>query len=542
MDIAVHETEELTHVFSASRDRSVQSFFWQSEQLQLLQTLDEHAGAVTGLLFAASTRSLLSCSADRTIVIRNAVDVDKDSTLFAIARTITLKSSTTSMRPSVYNDTILVSTSDRNVHLINYVSGRITHSFKASDSEGGDSVMLSSLLHLPSATGSSIIAGVSSTDKSIRLYAEDGTLLARDTGHTEGVTDIALIESGSGDVIGFTSRKLVTVAADGTIFIWDTITPQKATTQASDFAASVASTAAPASPIARPPLRKVISSAEIARLQRVPPGQEANEPSTLSSLRSPPASALRKRPSRLTVGHAPRLEPRSPSRESADPFASSPRVSRSPSPSRSPTRSAANAAPSPLNVKSSSAASALTPNRKPQRHAQSLDGIAEPSASGIVDVKQDPRILDTKRFDDGQNVSSEGLCRLLRAYRKNLEAETLHASSAIVLSDLGKELEKTLALVRRLQGHNGAPGQEKSSREQKVDEKVDERLDEVEEEDIAVRGVARLSLEKRFEGLRGPSPDISAGADEEEMVDPSSGLGDREQVLRATAPMAIPQN
>jgi len=134
------------------------------------------------------------------------------------------------------------------------------------------------------------------------------------------------------------------------------------------------------------------------------------------------------------------------------------------------------------------------------------------------------------------------MCRQLRVYRQKLEAETSHASSSNVLSELGTELEETLMLMRRLQGLHVASGQEISTREQKVDEKVDERSDEVEVEDIAVRGVGRLSLEKRFEGLRGPSPDISAGADEEETVGPSSGLGDRGQVSKATAAMASSQN
>jgi len=465
-DIAICQDATTCFVVSASRDRSLQVFKWHSGQLELLQTLDEHAGAVTGALFGRS-KQILSCSADRTIVVRQALEDGDGAVVFAINKTITLKSAPTSMRLSTYDDSLLVSTSDRHVHLINSTNGRTTHAFKSSDADGGDPVILSSLVHLPSATGPPVIAGVSSTDKSIRLYTEDGTLMARDTGHTEGVTDIALINCSSSSQEARSASKLITVAADGTVFLWDTITPTRQQTPGPDFGVSNIAAINPSSPVVRPPLRKVISSAEILRLQRSQsPTHEDAEPSTPAVIKSPHAGFLRKKPSRLNVSQGPRLEPRSPSAEAIDPFD---RSTRSPSPSRSSQRQSL-AARSPTT-----------------RHSaiQSLDGALDRNS-----VRSPLRKAHTS---DEKQLTTDHLCKLLERHRKILEFEGIDSSSQ-PLNNLEAELQATLDVVKRLRG--------------------DMNWEIIQEDSIddVTQSLGHVDLQQRFEGLRKKSSEVVPGA------------------------------
>ncbi|KAG9597187.1 WD40 repeat-like protein, partial [Aureobasidium melanogenum] len=154
-DIAIHEDATYTLIASSSRDRTIQLLTWSSGQLDLLQTLDEHAGSVTCVLFAKKGEQLLSCSADRSIVVREAArQQGSGPPLFIITRTITLKSSPTCLRMSLFADTLLVSATDRTIQLVSTRTGRVISCFKAGDTDGGDAVIMSSLVHLPSTAGS----------------------------------------------------------------------------------------------------------------------------------------------------------------------------------------------------------------------------------------------------------------------------------------------------------------------------------------------------------------------------------------------------
>ncbi|GAB7349033.1 hypothetical protein MBLNU459_g8002t1 [Dothideomycetes sp. NU459] len=465
-DIAINEDTAHALVASSSRDRTIQLFTWASGQLDLLQTLDEHAGSVTSLLFGKSGSQLLSCSSDRTVVVREAIHRDDGSPpVFVIVRTVTLKNSPTSMRMSLYDDTILLSATDRSIQLISIRTGRTTSSFKASDPDGGDAVVMSSLVHLPSTSGSPIIAGVSSSDKSVRLYSEDGTLLARDWGHTEGVTDIALICSP--DPSGL-ATKLVTVAADGTVFIWDTV-PERPGSSGSDKDSSLqvpplATTGGSSPALAEhgPPLRKVISHSELARFHRSKSIDLENEPlsptAVQMSLRSP--TALHRKGSRLSVRPTPRLEPsplaggRASNRESRDGGKSRQRSPSPPPPPASPlrTRQSALLLRGKPGVVGAAVLSPSTEKANPLAVAAAAAGKADGppgvAAGGFGSV----------------SAATEQTCRALRAYRQRLEKAGKGAAAAAAtttaapdqrLRELERELEATMAAVRTALGSAG---------------------------------------------------------------------------------------
>lgn len=149
VDLICFERMGVTLIATASRDRMVQSFAWCDSQLDLLQTMDEHVAGVTALASASDGQFLLSCSADRTIVVREAFlrnEDDPRSIIFVMMRTITLKSSPLSMCLGADQDELLVSAADRSVYKYSIKSGQSGFGFKCSDSEGGEAAALSKIM------------------------------------------------------------------------------------------------------------------------------------------------------------------------------------------------------------------------------------------------------------------------------------------------------------------------------------------------------------------------------------------------------------
>ena len=475
-DIAIYEEKTPTYVACAGRDRTVQVFTKKNDTWDLLQTLDEHIGAVTGVLFSRNGNRLVSCSSDRTVVVRELVSREEDGetmSAFLILRTITLKATPVSMiLDADKDDVLLVSTIDRQVHKYDLRNGHSLSSFRASDSEGGDAVVVSSLVHIPTSRGSPLIAGVSSTDKSIRLYEEGGTLVGRDWGHTEGVTDIALVGSkleGESESLN-NQRSLVTVAVDGTIFIWNL--DMKLSPPRNDLSKSMdllgASTPTNKDLLAsKPPLRRVFSQSELARFQRSPD----EEVTTPTGGRSP---KLRKKGSKFSLAQAPKLDP--------SPMPSIPREFQTSGPTfaqplnRKSYRNRSPSPPSPRNTQ-------LSKSRRP-----SLDVRSRTKSGGPV-------------HEFGSlGASTEQVCRTLRAYRKRLAN-----SSDNLTPEAVRELERELALTARAVG-------EKAIKSKTVDESVmvklldqySERLVQMLDEKIAAT-IALQVRQNSDSGLSGPN-------------------------------------
>ncbi|KAF2728591.1 WD40 repeat-like protein [Polyplosphaeria fusca] len=475
-DIAIYEDTTSAYLASASRDRTVQIFTRRTDTWDLMQTLDEHVGAVTGIVFSKNGSRLVSCSSDRTLVVRELVsrknDEDGDATqAFIILRTVILKTSPVSMAwDSDQDDILLVSTIDRQLHKYDLRTGHCLNSFRAADTDGGDAVVLSSLAHVSRPLGSPLIAGVSSTDKSIRLYEDNGTLIARDYGHTEGVTSVALYKS-QGTHDEESSRKLVSVAVDGTIFVWNL--DLKVANRYNDMSKSVEMD--PSTPTnhdllaTRPPLRRVFSQSELARFQRSPEDDSA----TPTGNRSP---KLRKRVSKFSLAQAPKLDP-SPIQRDARAAGSGPGTlrknrNRSPSP------------PSPRN----------------------LQGLAKRRSSVDVRMRTKP---STSEFGS-LGSTTEGLCRTLRAYRKRLATSTDNLTSEHV-----REVERELAQTARAVGEKAKSKGVNEEVMAKLLDQYSERLVSMLDERIAASVALRVRENSEGGMSGGPTSPAMERSDEQ---------------------------
>lgn len=418
-DIAVFEGKS-TLIATGGRDRTVQIFQKRKPSWDLIQTLDEHVGSITGLIYTSDGGSLISSSSDRNIVVREALtrDVDGETlTAFIIKRTITLKNTPVSMTlPQDRDDVLFLSAVDRSVHRYNLRTGHLSNSFKVSDNEGSDAVVLSSLIYIPTLSGQNLVGGVSTTDKSLRLYDENGVIFGRDWGHTEGVTDLTLVGSANAGE----QRCLVSVAADGTVFIWS-IGPKQSSKRDISRSMDLLTTTPTSSELLvnKPPLRRVLSQSELSRFQQRSP--EAEEDTSAPMTKRAPHD-VKKRSSRFSLAQPPRLDP-SPmtSFESGLRRRTMANIRRSPSPPSSP--------------KSTHRSIRARPSLTLQSRTKSSTALATessiPNGSGAGSLA----------------YSTDIVCRNLRAYRKKLASSSDHLEPETL-----RELERELGLTARAVG------------------------------------------------------------------------------------------
>ena len=302
--IAILNSKSL--VATSSRDRTVQVFRVNEGTFGLLQTLDGHVGSVSQVFFAQEGRKLLSCSTDRSLIICERVIREEGGSkleAYLTSKVLSLKSSPLSMT-MVTENVLVVSTMDRCVSKVDISSGTLLESLKTGDTETNDTVSLNSLLCTPSPDSRNeqrLLVGYCSMDKSIRIYSEkSASLLVRESGHTEGVSDIALLEHSAHAFPGF-GPVLVSTGLDGTIMIWNVSkvtalspTPGHTMDHTIGFFGDEAETAKQ-SPASLPPVRKVLSKVEIADLTNVIGQFSPSSPRSLSPVR------LNRKTSRLTL-------------------------------------------------------------------------------------------------------------------------------------------------------------------------------------------------------------------------------------------------
>lgn len=396
---------------SCGRDRTLQLFQKAGEKLLLFQTILDHVASVNNIMFLNET-TLLSSSSDRTICVRKmAFGADK-SIAFLPTRVIALKASpiTLSVVPN-HPNTIVISTMDRQIHKYDVNLGRFTHSFKASDPTSGDSVILSSLLTQTIKIGDSnirLLLGVSSTDRSIRIYDYDtGSMLIKEHGQTV-VSSIALVQRVGES--GCSSNLVISTGLDGTIMIWDLVvrsTYPNATNEAPNRRENID----PWKPVAlAQPLRRILSKCEISDFQ----WSLDNGEDSPTSIRSESPSRLRKKTSRFSMASSAKHTLSSSSMTNSN--RRKIRRDRSPTP------------PSPIiNIASKPKCPSLD-----RRH----------------------RTKSTSNLND-LNTSAEQMCTSLRELRKQLNSST-ESLKRHAAEDLERELNLTLRAMSEKPKRNQA--------------------------------------------------------------------------------------
>ena len=446
-------------VATCGRDRMVQLLRKTHDTFEILQTMDDHIGAVTDVAFTTDGERLLSSSVDRTIVVRERISRQVDCveiSAYLTVRIITLKSTPLSMIITPQSsDSFVVSTMDRSVVTINVSTGEYLSSFKASDDDCDDTVALQSiaLTNKGSLDGSQMLMGFSSTDKSVRVYDyETCSLITRESGHTEGISDLILLPPKENDQT-LTTARMISTGLDGTIMIWElktsplpaTMTPLHELT--ADQAMPYNATTAPngVSPASLTPQRKVLTKLDINGYVRIDPISGSPLPvHDMSPIR------LKRKTSRLTMvtNQIPEGEMVEHTNGLSGPKRQT--VSLSPSPVLPTQKTKENAnsqqcsrrSPSPPPLHSLS-----TPNT-PHRNRPNNGRLRRPPSiprdlRGQTLNNYRRQSMATALESGSVGVASSQACHALREFRKQLAV----AKMAPDLDDLRREVEETLKVL-----------------------------------------------------------------------------------------------
>lgn len=470
MDIAIHQGT----ITSCSRDRTVQVFHKTADGWVLTQTLDDHTASVSRVLLLENGNKLLSCSADRTIVIRELCRREAINGTVTVAylpiRTLTTKASPVHMTP-LTDSTLIVSTMDRQIQKFDLNTGKSVHCFRATD-ESGDAVVMDAVTvskdrGFPRAR---ILAGISTTDKSIRLYDLSGNLIDKEWGHTEGVSDVALLEREpkKGEESGQTI--VISTGTDGTIMIWG-FTPKypAAITEPEIVAMDTDSSSSSRKEMTatRPPLRRVLSRTELMDFAPKQGSVQTTRPASAHTGGSSPPRTLRRKTSAYgmnrTAGSrgAPTLPQILPGTASATTSAT-PTPDTTSDDSVSPSTPVFNVTTQPLGARRDSRKRTPTPpaagresrksnrNRTPSPTTTKAAIVPIPLRRASSTTRARTKSVESSNTPPeataaagNMNGLAESLSRSLRSFRKKIDAGAKEGVKPEVMKELQRELGLT---------------------------------------------------------------------------------------------------
>ena len=516
--ISIYEKGSKLLLATCGRDRTAQLFHrLRNGTVEHFQTLEFAAKAVQVLI--SPDDKIISCSFDRTLQVYDLVSKEDEPDVMAAipSRVITLKASPSSMALAPDARTVFVSLLDRTICQYDLTTSRLVNSFKCLDEGGSESALLDSLVYGTQATSTTattpslsspaitstktpFLLGLSNTDKSVRIYdANTGVFLDREWGHTEAINGVALIDSGEEDdesnntpskrpVPGSFSggcRKVVSVGSDGTIMFWSLDLRDRPATDSMSRDSSPAKDGnvqglAISAAASRPPLRRVLSKAELAEFQRpstagASSGSGSGATGSNTRGRRSPARVLNRRSSRynISIGTGSSRQPpislllHNPATAIAEDSSAR----------RASAGSASGSPPAPVSPKQkvrrrpSLPAMGTTPtsassNKTTSHNANSANNANDTSShAGSVRKKSSASSLRSSYGFGSLSMATEQTTRQLRTFRKRLTSTD--PISQDVLDELDQELRLTIAALG-----------DRATRSKAMSEELDGLLDE----------------------------------------------------------------
>ncbi|CAK7271498.1 hypothetical protein SEPCBS119000_004638 [Sporothrix epigloea] len=483
---------------TCGRDRTAQLFQRLCDgTIEHFQTLEFAAKAVQVLI--SPDDKVLACSFDRTLQVYDLVSKEDEPDVMAAvpSRVITLKASPSSMALAPDARTVFVSLLDRTICQYDLSTSRLVNSFKCVDEGGAESAMLDALTYGTQVTGLStssslsslnimssdtpFLLGLSNTDKSVRIYdAHTGAFLDREWGHTEAINGVALIEEVAETISpnrserssAFPSgcRKVVSVGSDGTIMFWsldlrEQLNPGLAHSRDPSPNKEGMGYGAFTPMASRPPLRRVLSKAELAEFQRPStPGTGVNGGSggsgSVSGRRSP-SRTLSRRPSRYNLATGTGTAARTPISALLNNPAIA--IAEDSASRRASAGSASGSPPVPVSPKAKVRRRPSLPAMKTASTPGSSNALVH--GAGSMRKKGSATNLRSSYGFGSLNMATEQTCRQLRAYRKRL------TSMDPIAQDILVELDRELRLTFVALG-------ERATRSKAMSDELDGLLDE----------------------------------------------------------------
>jgi WD40 repeat protein len=174
----------------------------ETEEYQLVSTMDDHSASITGLAFSNDGAQLFSASADKSIIFRK---ISQDGQSVKRYYNMAMHGTIYDIKVAPGNRAITVSAGqDRKIYIHDTSSGALVKTIPSGQSD-------TEILKLEiDPTGLLLITA--SQDRMLRLYnLATGELLSTLAGHSEIITGVKFDSTG---------RRVISVSGDGCIFVW----------------------------------------------------------------------------------------------------------------------------------------------------------------------------------------------------------------------------------------------------------------------------------------------------------------------------------
>ncbi|KAH9672782.1 transducin/WD40 repeat-like superfamily protein [Citrus sinensis] len=199
--------EEVTdsHYFLASggRDRTIH-LYDVKRNFDLIESIDDHSAAVTAVKFTCNGRKILSCSADRSLVVRDVVETNSAYKISRRHQQLASQGTVYDMDIDPTMEVVITVGQDKKINSFSIAAGKLIRSFKQAK-DFGDPMKVT-----VDPSGSYLVCSYS--NKSICLYDFiSGEMVAKAMGHGEVITGVTFLPD---------CKHIVSVGGDGCIFLW----------------------------------------------------------------------------------------------------------------------------------------------------------------------------------------------------------------------------------------------------------------------------------------------------------------------------------
>ncbi|XP_073043576.1 uncharacterized protein [Primulina eburnea] len=200
--VPIEDSESRVFLASGARDGTVH-LFDVDRNFNLIGSIECHSSAVTAVKVASDGSQILSCGADRSLVLHN-VSVSNMDYDISLCHRISTSSTIYDMDVDSQMKVALTVGQDKKIRAFNIQSGGLVKSFKQNE-DIGDPIKVTT-------DGSCSYLACSYSYGCICIYDYiTGEMVARATGHGDLVTGVVFLSD---------CKHLVSVAADGCIFVW----------------------------------------------------------------------------------------------------------------------------------------------------------------------------------------------------------------------------------------------------------------------------------------------------------------------------------
>ncbi|XP_038701339.1 mitogen-activated protein kinase-binding protein 1 isoform X1 [Tripterygium wilfordii] len=188
---------------SGGRDKIIH-LYDVKRNFDLIETIDDHSAAVTSVKLTCHGQKIISCSADRSLVLREVVATDTGCKILRCHHQLASRGTVYDMVVDPMMEVIITVGQDKKINTFDIASGKLIRSFKL-DKDYGDPIKVNM-------DPSYNYLVVCYSSKCMCIYnSTNGEMVAQASGHSEVMTGAIFLPD---------CEHIVSVGGDGCIFVW----------------------------------------------------------------------------------------------------------------------------------------------------------------------------------------------------------------------------------------------------------------------------------------------------------------------------------